>query len=78
MLWYVKYTILNSFLFFVYFFPMKSIVTTRSCRLFGPWAVRAVVRWRVDVLVPALGAVICGHEGVRFRSTGGEMVVTRG
>ena len=28
---------------FVYYFPKKSIATTRNCRLFGPWAVRAVV-----------------------------------
>ena len=30
-------------LFFVYYSPNKSIKTTRNCRLFGPWAVRAVV-----------------------------------
>ena len=49
----------------MYYFPKKSIPTARNYRLFGPWAVRAVVYGdRVDVLVPALGAAISGHVGV--------------
>ena len=57
----------------MYYFPKKSIPTARNYRLFGPWAVRAVVYGdRVDVLVPALGAAISGHVGVWFRSSGGK------
>ena len=44
--------------------PKKSIATTRNCRLFGPWAVRAVVYGDVDVFVSAFWAAISGHVGV--------------
>ena len=54
----------------MYYFPKKSIATTRKCRLFGPRAVRTVVV-ACSVFVPAFGAVINDHEGVRFRSSGG-------
>ena len=46
---------LNTISFFVYYFPKKSIGITRNCPFFGLGAVRAVVRWRVDVYVPVLG-----------------------
>ena len=41
-------------------------------RLFGRWAIRAVVPWRADLFVPDFGAAVSGNVGVWFRSSGGK------
>ena len=56
-------------LFFAYYFPKKSIATTRNCRLFagcsalGLFGLLYTVTCRC-VCIPAFGAAISGHVGV--------------
>ena len=57
--------------FFEYYIPKKSIATTRTCGMFGPWAVRAVGWRHADVFLVASEVDISGHEWVHFGHVGG-------